>query len=461
MGPLVPFAAGFVRFMFVSLPVMLMAMIGYYVVGCPCLYDASDNFDEEGDDDAEDTRAMQKFFKKNEPNGVSIIGLSGVIVSLACIIVWLVNPVPEDERSDYAIQTLLFFPQTWLYWFAQTAFIQYCPSERFVNFLLHSPLKPLTGLSIGFGRWHAARRKTIDMVALRVRERGEANFMNSRLSFHRIDSGRERVTDFYKTFAVVHEPVPRIARTQAVNALKAQLAKAVGNGLLPPRLISHLHSNAFHSTCVAKLGKSYAPEPPLKDMSTTARLMRAITGPPEAKPLPAAPVLAKLVYAIQQDLLFLPGNESLSPQCLLLMHPFTTQGWVKAWAQVEGLHDSNSKEQLNLRTLLIGWVALCRALLMANAACVMARVYGDSPLSTVPWGAHQATNDSTAPSIINALDHGLELLGNKFVMRFLQVGRSLNQRKSVVACLACVCSCICASQESFYEFTIFRSFNYD
>jgi len=101
--------------MFVSLPVMLMAMIGYYVVGCPCLYDASDNFDEEGDDDAEDTRAMQKFFKKNEPNGVSIIGLSGVIVSLACIIVWLVNPVPEDERSDYAIQTLLFFPQTWLY----------------------------------------------------------------------------------------------------------------------------------------------------------------------------------------------------------------------------------------------------------------------------------------------------------------------------------------------------------
>lgn len=399
---------------------MLTAMIGYYVVGCPCLYDASDNFDEEGDDDAEGTREIEKFFKKNEPNGLTIIGISGFIVSLACMIVWVINPVPEDQRSSYAVHTLLFFPQTWLYWFVQTACIQYCPSERFVNFLLHSPLKPLTGLSIGFGRWHAARRKIIDMVALRVRERGEANFMNSRLSFHRIDSGHDRVTHFYKSFAVVHEPPPRVARTQAVNNLKAQLAKAVGNGLLPPRLVAHLHSNAFHSTCVAKLGKDYIPEPPLKDMSTTSRLMRTITGPPEAKPLPAAPVLAKLVYGIQQDLLFLPGNESLSPHCLLLMHPFTTQGWVKAWAQVEGLHDSDANDPPNLKTLLIGWVALCRALLMANSACLMARVNGDPPLSTVPWGAHHAISDSDAAPI-SSLDQGLELLGNKFIMRFLQV----------------------------------------
>ena len=411
-----------VKFVFVSLPVMMSAMLGYYVVGCPCLYDASDNFDEEGDEDAKDARALDKFFKKHEPSGLTIIGVSGAVVTLACVVVWSMKPVPEGQRSAYALQTLLFFPQTWLYWFAQTALIQFCPSKRFVQLVRRSgPLKHLTGLTVGLGRWHAARRKTLELVALRVRERGEANFTGSRLEFHRIDGGRAPVTLFYKTFAVVKEPPPRVARAHAVASLKAQLAKAVGGGLLPPRLTAYLHSDAFRATCIARLGALYARAPASKSGSppANAKPLTPAQAKKRARPLPAAPVLVKLVYAAQQDLLFLQDSGPLSPQSRLLLHPFTTQGWVEAWAQAEGLRAPDA--HLNPRqpdAHLHGWVALCRALLMANAASVMARVHGEPPLETAPWGALQRATRSGGAS---ALDHGLALIGDKFVMRFLQV----------------------------------------
>ena len=154
--------ASTVQLLFVSLPLMASRLLGFYLLGCPCLV---------SDASTHDAATARRFacYRRLEPVAAVAVASVGLCCLALALLAWHAHGAfraPGGPPPAYwVLDVALYFPQTWLYWVLQTCLVEFNPSLWLANLLTCAWCCPwmriLTGELLGVGQWHHERAKVL------------------------------------------------------------------------------------------------------------------------------------------------------------------------------------------------------------------------------------------------------------------------------------------------------------
>lgn len=115
------FFGGLVSCMFVSLPVMMCRAVAFYALACPCLLVDPATLDAAG------KQRWKTYAELERCHALLMLTLSVGLIAGAGI-VWVAHLNVSTPRY-WLEEVILFFPSTWVWWFLQTAVVEYNPSK--------------------------------------------------------------------------------------------------------------------------------------------------------------------------------------------------------------------------------------------------------------------------------------------------------------------------------------------